>query len=660
MKVILLAPLLLTTALMPLRGLAAVEDLSSVEKVRHDHTVQFFEKELKLQTPIYRGWARLYLNRELPQGNADIRKAYAGILAEIGKGAAEMTPAIAGDEGVKWQMRNWVRIYFSFGDRSRILPRRLEPETQRLIENLFWNYVCDKSRFERAHSMLATEVHGSENHEMMHYSNALMALQALKDQPEYRDRKLPDGRTVQEHYAEWNAYYKHHCQVRGMYGDQVELFSDYWRFTMPELLNICDLSDDPLLQDGARMLLDVLWADWAVAQLNGSRGGCALREYQETGPDAGELRRGSGEGWTRMSGFLFDRDNWWNCNPWWHSHPIRGESRILAMTGYRLPDVIKDIANDTAGRGESVFVARRLSRQRAMSAKDVPVTFSPWYALDTKDSRMLSYEFCTPDVVLGALIIDPTEKFANSTQYLSGKDLEPGYPALTAQNRYQAIQFATGRDARVVPQCLGLEQPDNHKTYNQQQAIQHKNLLIVQRNPKGRGGTGPMRIYFATGMKNRLIQNDGWFFLQEGSAYLAVKAFARGGHDSSGYVWDNEFWLRPKDQDAPVLFAVGRTNQFPSMDKFISYIGTLAANYVGAKFTVTRRDSDGTQTTLSLYTDRSRVPEVNNQPVNFTPEKLYDSPFLTSAYGRGIVTIQKGTEKLVLDFNQQTPTQTPP
>ena len=56
------------------------------------------------------------------------------------------------------------------------------------------------------------------------------------------------------------------------------------------------------------------------------------------------------------------------------------------------------------------------------------------------------------------------------------------------------------------------------------------------------------------------------------------------------------------------------------------------------------------ETTLGLYADLSRVPEVDNRPVNFTPEKLYDSPFLTSTYGAGIVTIQKNGRKLVLDF----------
>jgi hypothetical protein len=433
-----------------------------------------------------------------------------------------------------------------------------------------------------------------------------------------------------------------------MYGDQIELFSDYWRYTMPELLNMCDLSDDPALRHRMRMLLDVLWTDWAVGQLNGSRGGCEVRTYQEEGLDGGELQRGSGEGWTRMSGFLFDRDNWWDCRPWWHPHPKRGETRVLAMTGYRLPNLVHAIADNARGRGEYVFVARRTARQRAMRAKDVPVTDSPWYAFDTTDSRMLSYEFCTPDVVMGALIVDPTVKSVSSTDYLSGKNLESGYPALTAQNRYHAIQFATDRDARVVPQCQGL---NNLKTYNQQQAIQHKNILIVQRNKHG-DNTGPMRVFFAQGMKDRLVEADDWFFLREGNAYLAVKAFAAGeGIASCGYEWDNEFWLRPKDQDAPLALVVGRKHKFASLAAFQAYIKKFVTRYEGAAFTLAGRDMDGAETTLTLYTDLSKIPEINGQPVNFTPENLYDSPFLKSKYGTGVVTIQKGYRKIVLDFS---------
>jgi len=36
---------------------------------------------------------------------------------------------------------------------------------------------------------------------------------------------------------------------------------------------------------------------------------------------------------------------------------------------------------------------------------------------------------------------------------------------------------------------------------------------------------------------------------------------------------------------------------------------------------------------------------------NYSPKKVYDSPFIDSDFGSGIVTIRKGGHALVLDFN---------
>ncbi len=621
------------------------------ERPRDEHVQMFFTKELKCETPIYRGWARLYLNKDLKEANADIRAAYAGILKETGEGAEEMTPEIGGDNDVKWQMRNWVRVYFEFGPGKGPRNGRLEPETLRLIENLFWNYVCNRSHLARA-SGPASDVYGTENHEMMHYSNVFMALQALKNLQDYRDRKLPeDGRSVREHFESWNAYYKEHFVARARYGDQIELFAAYWNYTMPEIFNMRDLAEDPLLRKRADMFLDVLWTDWAIGQLNGARGGCRTRIYQGKDDGAGnEDDRGSADPWLKMSRILRDRDNWWKAQV--HPHPIQGNFRVLAMTGYRFPDPVEELVADASGRGEYVYVARRMGKQRAMpkEAALIKKANTPWVPFDVTDTRMLSYEYCTPDYVVGSLIIDPLLKGANSQPTL--QDLDEGYPALTSQNRYHAIQFATGLDSRVVPQCLGLK---NNKTYNQQQAVQHKNIQIVQRNKNG-VQTGPMRIYFAKGMKERLKERDGWYFLEEGNAYLAVKAFSPADTTACPASWDNEFWLRPQDPDAPVVIVAGRKPKFGTLGDFMGYVGKLAVSAGGNRFTVSGADTDGAPCALTLLTDLSGVPEVNGKAVNFTPLKLYDSPYLESEYGSGIVTIQKGARKRVLDFTKTTGT----
>ena len=50
--------------------------------------------------------------------------------------------------------------------------------------------------------------------------------------------------------------------------------------------------------------------------------------------------------------------------------------------------------------------------------------------------------------------------------------------------------------------------------------------------------------------------------------------------------------------------------------------------------------------------DQSRLPEVNGKPLDLAPAKVYDSPFVQSMWNSGVVTIQKGARKTVLDFNR--------
>ena len=62
--------------------------------------------------------------------------------------------------------------------------------------------------------------------------------------------------------------------------------------------------------------------------------------------------------------------------------------------------------------------------------------------------------------------------------------------------------------------------------------------------------------------------------------------------------------------------------------------------------------SDLYKTQLTLFTDYSKPPEVNGVPINYSPAKCYDSPFIQGDWGDGVVTIQKGERKVVLNFNE--------
>ena len=55
---------------------------------------------------------------------------------------------------------------------------------------------------------------------------------------------------------------------------------------------------------------------------------------------------------------------------------------------------------------------------------------------------------------------------------------------------------------------------------------------------------------------------------------------------------------------------------------------------------------------FTFFTDQSQPPQVNGRPVDYSPSKAYDSPFVQSGWDSGVVTIQKGGRKLVMNFNE--------
>jgi len=54
---------------------------------------------------------------------------------------------------------------------------------------------------------------------------------------------------------------------------------------------------------------------------------------------------------------------------------------------------------------------------------------------------------------------------------------------------------------------------------------------------------------------------------------------------------------------------------------------------------------------LTFTADYSRPPRINGKPVDYAPPKAFDSPFIQEDWNSGVVTLQKGERRLVLDFN---------
>ena len=565
--------------------------------------------------------ASLWLNERVEEGNERLRQAHAGILKGNDKLPASeiMTPEVAGR--AKWAMRGWLRAYYMFNDKSSFFPGRLAGDVQKLLEEMFWNYGCYKSTVLRAQLKYIWVIQGSENHDMMDLSNAFLALQAVKDLPAYKSKKLPDGHTAAVHVKAWTEYYKLYCTERAKRGLFVEISPTYGKYFLPELTNIYEFAEDAELRKKMEMLLHLTWADWAIDQLGGVRGGGKTRAYQ-----GHYAQRGTSDSWNFMGRMLIGKGDYFGTKHYEAQY-------VLALTKYRLADVVIDLALSYDERGDYIYQSMRPSKT-AKPPADKPKEIEGYW-MDRRDAgHMLRYDYCTPDYIMGSWMLDP----------------KLDYAAINTQNRWQGIIFATDMQARVFPQCVGL---GNGKPYNQHLAVQHQNVAIVQKNRKARQ-SGAMRVFFAPGTKNRVTEKDGSLFLQEGKAYLAITVPAPGPDSSTPpYQWKDKVWLHLADDYAPIVFVAGRVSKYATLNDFIAYIKQHRYEVDKGVLTYRFKDANGQNTQMTMSLDNQDVlPKVNGKVIKLTGRRTFDSPYLHSEPSGAVVTIEKGKRKMVLDFDK--------
>jgi len=578
--------------------------------------------------------AGLWLGQRVEEANQRLRQAREVVLGDD----TGMNPGAA--VRAKWAMRGWLRLYYLFGAGSRFLPGRLAEDVQDSLEEMFWHYGYAKSTAERARPEYVWAIQASENHDMMDLSNAFLALQAVHGLPSYQDRKLKDGLPAHEHVAAWTAYYQRYCDERAGCGLYVEVDSPtYGKYLLPELVNIFDFADDEVLRKKMEMLLHLTWADWAVDQLGGQRGGGKTRSYH-----GHYSQRGTSNSWRSMGLILVGQGDWFDIR-----HQLG--PYVLGTTQYRLPGLVIDLALNPEERGEYVYKSLRPGKMVRPVPADLPsLEKGMWYVMDSQDQRLLRYDYCTPDYIMGSWWMDPL--LGTAFRVSPELDYAPldNYAAISAQNRWQGVIFATHPNARVFPQCMGEERGQHSPTFNQQVAVQRANAMLVQQNRKAEATSG-MRVFFAEDMKARLVERGLWLFLQEGRAYLAVGILPRLP-DVQGWTWEGVHWLRPADEYAPLIFVGGRVARWETLDSFIAYVETHRHTVARGVLKYAFEDAQGTSVELELDLERAALPRIDGREIDLQPARVYDCPYLSSERGSGVVALRRGERRLTLDFNQ--------
>ena len=53
---------------------------------------------------------------------------------------------------------------------------------------------------------------------------------------------------------------------------------------------------------------------------------------------------------------------------------------------------------------------------------------------------------------------------------------------------------------------------------------------------------------------------------------------------------------------------------------------------------------------INAREESGTLPEIYGKPINLNPDMLFDSPFISSKHGSGLVIIEKGYRKLKIDM----------
>ena len=575
-------------------------------------------------------------------------------------------------------------MYYAFGSKGAVSPGRVYPKTEKAILEFLWKRMEYKNDIHLARKSTWWMI-GSENHDLVAKVSSLISSQIFMNEPQYKDLVYPDlgtgggekywfhhmygkdriegphGRanykdgkkyTAADHYREWIKYFDEYFSERAKKGFFLEVASPgYMAVSVSYLTNIYDLCQNSRLAAKAEKFLDVVWADWAQDQINGVRGGGKTRA-------SGHNR---GDRWAdsmyKFARFYFGGEGSAGANFF-----------TQLLSSYQLKPIIWDIAFDRQGLGEFAYLSRKPGEEENKWPR--PLGAERTMLCDT-ESRFLRYSWVTPDYILGCQMDHPAAVHSH----------------LSCQARWQGVIFKGENGPRVFPTALKTADNGDYveDTSGYCRVVQNENVMLVQQarnfvqvNPDWFPGKSRYSLDYGVSFYENLdkvVEKDGWIFVEHGDAYLAIRVvvgeYSQGwtilkdqaspGSTSElmqkGYQWSKDKnFIRIKDNYAGMIFEASRRANHETLDVFISDIldNSLALDktVVPGWHILRYRGCGKNAKELYFNLANNEISMVDGKRIDYSPEMLFDSPYIKSKYNSGVITVSKDDRKMVLDFNK--------
>jgi hypothetical protein len=554
----------------------------------------------------------LYLNDMLDEANA--------ALAENAQHYLDNPLDINDRDSFHWHADIVMRLIEMYGTHGSKESGLITPETEALALKPIWAYVKKVSSLDKAEveTSKTWHIYLSENHHSMSFTVCWQFAKIAKDRLAYKALKYNDGHTAAEHYRAWNQYFVAYCRERARKSPCIEMLCDGYNSTLIKgFYNFYDFGDAQVRMS-ARMLLDLYFAYWAQEQIDGVSGGGKSRVYFYKG-----FSQNREHGMAPLAWSYFGIGK----RPVFNGHDVN-----MALSDYRPPAVVADIALDVKGRGR--YEVRQRPQGLGQTGKPTKTAGTKEPSIMRLDGGgILRYTFCDPAFVMGT----PMTK------------ADGAYVAISAQNRWQGVVFAGKDDARIVP----IPRPkDNRVAMNAFWSVQSKGSLITQKLAHRQSGA-EMIVWMSKAGLSKPVEEDGIVFVEAEGAYAAVRV-VKGGFEWMKRPFDTKRFIPENitmilnDAYSPVILEVMAKSDVKSLDAFKRLVKTCKIDMQGPVIRYKTVYGD----TLTFDSSYATTPTINDKPVDYAPKKVFESPFLDSEYDSGVVTISKGERRLILDFNQ--------
>jgi hypothetical protein len=581
-----------------------------------------------------------HLNEMLPEANAALvqnAKFYlrelttaeeAGILAPNAgvEGNTGLYARITNRDSVHWHADIVLRLISMFGTNGSVAAGRMSAEAEAKSLEYIWHYVrilgtMDKADFSQSKTWYYW---GSENHHAMDFRTHWHFSLIAKDHPDYQNLTYDDGTSPADLYEAYNDYFIEYVRERFRKGLFSEMMNKgYNSATYTGFYNFHDFGT-PEVREHARMILDLFWAYYAQEQFNDILGGGKCRVDFDSGFTAGHAGTTGECAW-----FYFGMASGAPSG-------VDGRSINAYFSSYRPPAVVADIATDIAGRGtyEVKQTAQGLGTSGTsgpnMTAGDTPSR------LKTDGGGIVRYSYCDPAFIMGTPMLEARP--------------QSDWAAISRQDRWQGVIFAEDQAeemARIVPCVL----PTNGGTmYNQFWSVQSKGSMITQMLTTQSGGNEMWVWISKDGLNQNPVQEDGIVFVDIADAYAAIRVLGTGYSLIEDYPLS--FNIRPHwvveldDKFKPVILEVMAKDQVADFAAFKTLVKANPPSFANNLVTHTTIYGD----VLTFDAGYINKPTINGTPVDYTPDKSYDSPFLHGDYNGDTFVIEKGSRREVYHF----------